>query len=34
MLCVINLMAHGATVVEILKEYKDLTPEDITFFGM
>jgi len=29
MLCVINLLAHGATVAEILNKYKDLIPEDI-----
>jgi uncharacterized protein (DUF433 family) len=26
---VLNLLAHGATVTEILSEYKGLTPEDI-----
>ena len=26
---ILNLMAHGATVAEILKEYKGLTHEDI-----
>ena len=26
---VLNLLAHGATVAEILDEYKDLTKEDI-----
>lgn len=26
---VLNLLAHGATIAEILNEYKDLTPEDI-----
>ncbi len=26
---VLNLLAHGATMTEILEEYKDLTPEDI-----
>lgn len=26
---ILNLMAHGATVTEILEEYKGLTPEDI-----
>jgi uncharacterized protein (DUF433 family) len=26
---VLNLLAHGATVTEILNEYKGLTPEDI-----
>ena len=26
---ILNLLAHGATVEEILQEYKDLTHEDI-----
>ncbi len=26
---ILNLLAHGATVTEILEEYKGLTPEDI-----
>ncbi|MGQ9628190.1 MAG: DUF433 domain-containing protein [Anaerolineae bacterium] len=26
---ILNLLAHGATVSEILEEYKGLTPEDI-----
>jgi uncharacterized protein (DUF433 family) len=26
---VLNLLAHGATVAEILEEYQGLTPEDI-----
>jgi len=26
---VLNLLAHGATVTEILEEYQGLTPEDI-----
>ena len=26
---ILNLLAHGATVEEILKEYDGLTPEDI-----
>ena len=26
---VLNLLAHGATMEEILEEYKGLTPEDI-----
>lgn len=26
---ILNLMAHGATVDDILQEYADLTPEDI-----
>lgn len=26
---ILNLLAHGATVEEILKEYQGLTPEDI-----
>ncbi|MBI2909644.1 MAG: DUF433 domain-containing protein [Chloroflexi bacterium] len=26
---ILNLLAHGATVVEILQEYEGLTPEDI-----
>lgn len=26
---VLNLLAHGATVPEVLNEYEDLTPEDI-----
>lgn len=26
---VLNLLAHGATIVEILDEYDGLTPEDI-----
>lgn len=26
---ILNLLVHGATVEEILEEYKDLTPEDI-----
>lgn len=26
---ILNLLAHGATAVEILGEYKDLTQEDI-----
>jgi len=26
---ILNLLAHGATVPEILEEYKGLTPEDI-----
>lgn len=26
---VLNLLAHGATVAEILEEYEGLTPEDI-----
>lgn len=26
---ILNLLAHGATVPEILKEYSGLTPEDI-----
>jgi len=26
---ILNLLAHGATVTEILKEYQGLTPEDI-----
>ncbi|RME58026.1 DUF433 domain-containing protein [Candidatus Parcubacteria bacterium] len=26
---ILNLLAHGATVKEILEEYQDLTPEDI-----
>ena len=26
---ILNLLAHGATVAEILKEYKGLTEEDI-----
>ena len=26
---ILNLLAHGATVTEILNEYKGLTPEDI-----
>ena len=26
---ILNLLAHGATVAEILEEYKGLTPEDI-----
>ncbi len=26
---ILNLLAHGATVTEILKEYDGLTPEDI-----
>lgn len=26
---ILNLLAHGATVMEILEEYKGLTPEDI-----
>ena len=27
--CILNLLAHGATVEEILQEYKGLTREDI-----
>ena len=27
--CILNLLAHGATIAEILDEYQDLTPEDI-----
>jgi len=27
--CILNLLAHGATVAEILDEYKGLTQEDI-----
>ncbi len=26
---ILNLLAHGVTVPEILEEYKELTPEDI-----
>jgi len=26
---ILNLLAHGATVTEILEEYQGLTPEDI-----
>ena len=26
---ILNLLAHGATVAEILEEYQGLTPEDI-----
>ena len=26
---ILNLLAHGATVTEIISEYKDLTKEDI-----
>jgi uncharacterized protein (DUF433 family) len=26
---ILNLLAHGATVAEILKEYEGLTPEDM-----
>ncbi|MCX5885691.1 MAG: DUF433 domain-containing protein [Proteobacteria bacterium] len=26
---ILNLLAHGATVTEIITEYKGLTPEDI-----
>ncbi len=26
---ILNLLAHGATIPEILEEYKGLTPEDI-----
>ncbi|MBM3334729.1 DUF433 domain-containing protein [Candidatus Sumerlaeota bacterium] len=26
---ILNLLAHGATVTEILEEYKGLTPDDI-----
>lgn len=26
---ILNLLAHGATVMEILEEYQGLTPEDI-----
>lgn len=26
---ILNLLAHGVTVTEILEEYKGLTPEDI-----
>ncbi len=26
---ILNLLAHGATVAEILEEYEGLTPEDI-----
>lgn len=26
---VLNLLAHGATVAEILEEYEGLTPEDV-----
>jgi uncharacterized protein (DUF433 family) len=26
---ILNLLAHGATVAEILQEYEGLTPEDI-----
>jgi uncharacterized protein (DUF433 family) len=26
---ILNLLAHGATVTEILDEYKGITPEDI-----
>lgn len=26
---ILNLLAHGATTAEILREYKGLTPEDI-----
>lgn len=26
---ILNLLAHGATVAEIVSEYKGLTPEDI-----
>ncbi len=26
---ILNLLAHGATTAEILKEYEGLTPEDI-----
>jgi len=26
---ILNLLAHGATVTEVLDEYKGLTPEDI-----
>jgi len=27
--CILNLLAHGATVAEIIGEYKGLTQEDI-----
>jgi uncharacterized protein (DUF433 family) len=27
--CIINLLAHGATMAEVLQEYKGLTEEDI-----
>ena len=26
---ILNLLAHGATVLEILEEYKELTQEDV-----
>jgi uncharacterized protein (DUF433 family) len=27
--CILNLLAHGATSAEVLKEYESLTQEDI-----